>query len=154
MKPSSPLRRLLCTGPLGLWLAGRSARAPAGDDPDPAVLESLGMYVASLQRSLQRWPDVRGVSQPTEAQAGTLELLLRDVTMVRLHLQTRARALPAACREAQVLQRFFEDWPETRLAEGVSAAPRTSPLDAAVRQLARELPERRSLPPPFRLFRP
>ena len=139
---------------LGLVLACLSPWAAASATPDPAALESLGMYVASLQRSLLRWPEVRGQDHPTEHQAGTLELLLRDVTMVRQHLHTRAAGLPPDSREAQALQRFFEAWPESRLAEGVRAAPRASPLDADVRQLARVLPEKRSLPPPFRLFRP
>lgn len=139
---------------LGLLLACLSPWAAAGAEPDPAVLESLGMYVASLQSSLERWPDVRGQAQPTEHQAAVLELLVRDVSMVRLHLQTRARALPADSREAQALQRFLDDWPASRLEEGLRAAPRASPLDAAVRQLARVLPEKRSFSPPFRLFRP
>ncbi len=154
MTRTTPSHRISWARLLGLLLACLSPWAVAGDEPDPAVLESLGMYVASLQRSLARWPDVRGQTQPSEHQAAALELLLRDVQMVRLHLQTRARALPPDSREAQALQRFLDDWPAWRLEVGLRAAPRTSPLDAAVRQLARVLPAKRSLPPPFRLFRP
>lgn len=142
--------RSLLLALISTWAAAGPASAT---DLDPSVMESLGMNVASLQRNLVE-TEVRGLSQPTEHQAGVLELRLRSVLGNRRSIESLGRKLPPDSLQAKVLRQFLEDWSEARLADGFRTPRRDSALDPAVHQLAGTFPEVRHSKPWFPFFRP